>query len=125
MKLLQTYFFDKQVTSPLHAAVVRADVRYTPLELVRANENELATDEEYNKNVKRQWSQKALLGQHPCDLSQQYVDIEALNKWLANADLLAETEDFLTAIQDQVIPTRNYQKYIFNICGSVHHALYW
>jgi ribosomal protein L37E len=26
--------------------------------------------------------------------------------------LFAETEGFLTAIQDQVIPTRNYKKYI-------------
>jgi len=57
VRLLQTYFLNKQVTSPLHAAIVKADDRYTPLDLVRANENELATDEEYN-NIKRQWSQK-------------------------------------------------------------------
>ena len=73
VKLLQTHFLNKQVTSPLHAAVVKADDKFTPLDLVRANENELATDEEYNNNVKRQWSQKALQGRHPCDLSQQYV----------------------------------------------------
>jgi hypothetical protein len=54
VKLLQAYFLTKQVTSPLHAAVVKADDRYAPLDLVRANENELATDEEYNNNVKRQ-----------------------------------------------------------------------
>jgi hypothetical protein len=110
--ILQTYFLNKQSTSPLHAAVVKADDRYTPLDLVRANENELATDEEHNNNVKRQWSQKALHGRHPYDLSQQYVDIEASNKWLTNPDLFAETEGFLTAIQDQVILTRNYKKYI-------------
>jgi hypothetical protein len=40
---------------PLHAAVVKADDRYTQLDLLHANENKLATDEEYNK-VKRQWS---------------------------------------------------------------------
>jgi hypothetical protein len=34
------------------------------------------------------------------------------NKWLTNADLFTETEGFLTAIQDQVILTRNYKKYI-------------
>ena len=34
MKILQTYFLNKQVTSPLHAAVVKADDRYTPLDLV-------------------------------------------------------------------------------------------
>jgi len=53
-----------------------------------------------------------LHGRHPYDFSQQYVDIEASNKWLTNADLFAETDGFLTAIQDQVIPTRNYKKYI-------------
>jgi len=111
VKILQTYFLNKQVTSPLHAAVVKADDRYIPLDLARANENELATDEEYNNNVKRQWSQNALHGPHPCDLSQHYGDIEASNKWLTNADFFAETVGFLTAIQDQVIPTRNYKKY--------------
>ena len=35
-----------------------------------------------------------------------------MNKWLTYADLFAETEGFLTAIQDQVILTRNYNKYI-------------
>ena len=51
-------------------------------------------------------------GRHPYDLSQQYVDIEASNKWLTNADFFAETEGFITEIQDQVILTRNYKKYI-------------
>ena len=44
--------------------------------------------------------------------NQQYIDIEASNKWLTNADLFAEIEGFLTTIQDQVILTRNYNKYI-------------
>ena len=78
--------------------------------MVGANANELPTDEEYNNKVNRQWSQKALHGRHPYDLSQQYVDTEASNKWLTNADLFAETESFLTAIPDQVIVTRNYKK---------------
>jgi len=39
VKLLQTYFLNKQVTSSLHAAVVKADDRCTPLDLVRANAN--------------------------------------------------------------------------------------
>jgi len=87
-------------------------IRCTPLDLVHAHANELPTDEEYNNKVKRQWSQKALHGRHPYDLSQQYVDMEASNKWLANADLFAETEGFLTSIRDQVILTKNYKKYI-------------
>jgi hypothetical protein len=107
VKLLQTYFLNKQATSPLHAAAVK------PLDLLHANENELVTDEEYNNKVKRQWSpQKPLHGRHPHDLSQKHVDIEAPNKRLTRADLFAETEGFLTAIQDQVRLTRNYKNYI-------------
>jgi len=94
LKLLQTYFLNKPVMSSLHAAVVKADDRCTPLDLVRANANELPTDEEYNNKVKRQWFHKVLHGRHPYDLSQQYVDIEASNKWLTNTDLFAETEGF-------------------------------
>ena len=30
---------------------------------------------------------------------------------IMNADLFAETEGFLTAVQDQVVLTRNYKKY--------------
>jgi len=52
VKLLQTYFLNKQVISSLHAAVVKADDRCTPLDLVRANANELLTDKEYNNKVK-------------------------------------------------------------------------
>jgi hypothetical protein len=70
VKLLQTYFLNKEATAPFHAAVVKADDRYTPLALFRTNENELATDKEYNNKVKRQWSLKALHGRHPYELSQ-------------------------------------------------------
>jgi len=123
VKLLQMYFLNKPVTSSLHLAVAKADDKQTPLDLVRANANELPTDEEYNNKVKRQCSQKALHGRPPYELSQQYVDIVASNKWLTNADLFAETEGFLTSIQDQVILTRNYKKYILKqpdtdeLCG--------
>jgi hypothetical protein len=55
---------------------------------------------------------KILAGRHPYDLSQQYVDIAASNKRLTNADLFNESEGFLIAIQDQIILTRNYWKYI-------------
>ena len=112
VKLLQTHLLNKQSSSPLHAAVVKADDRHTPLDLLRANENEIATDEEYNNKAERQWSQKALHGRHPHELSQQRVDIKASDKWLRSADVFDETEGFLTAIQEQVILKRNYKKYI-------------
>jgi hypothetical protein len=80
VKLLQIYSLNKEASSPLHAAVIKTDDRVTPLDLLRANENELATDEECDNKVKRQWSQKALYRRYPHDLSQQHVDIEASNK---------------------------------------------
>ena len=112
VKLLQIYFLNKQASSPLHAAVVKADDRYTPLDLLRPNENELATDEEYNNKAKRQWSQKALHGRHPHILS-QHVDIEASNKWLTSADLFAETEGFLTAIRRPIHTNKKLQEIYF------------
>jgi hypothetical protein len=69
VRLLQTYFLNKQITWPLHAAVVQADDRCTPLDLFHVNENEITTDKEYTNKVKRQWSQKALHGRHPYELS--------------------------------------------------------
>ena len=38
----------------MHGETVKIN---TSLDLFRANVNELATDEEYNNKVKRQWSQ--------------------------------------------------------------------
>ena len=35
------------------------------------------------------------------------IIIETSNKWLTNADLFAETEGFIAAIQNQVTLTRN------------------
>jgi hypothetical protein len=58
--------------------------------------------------------QKPLHGRYPHDLGQKHVDTEASSKWLTSADLFAETEGFLTAIQDQDILTKNYKKYILN-----------
>jgi hypothetical protein len=62
VKLLQTYFLNKQTSSPLRAAAVTAGNKYTPLDLLRANENELTTDEEYSNRIRRQWFQKTLHG---------------------------------------------------------------
>jgi hypothetical protein len=73
-------FLKKQTTSPLHAAVVKADDRYTTLDLFRANRNELTSDEECNNEVKKQWSQEASNGRNPYDISQQCLDIGASNK---------------------------------------------
>jgi len=39
VKLLQTYFLNKQITSSVHAAVLKADDRCTPLDLAQMQMN--------------------------------------------------------------------------------------
>jgi hypothetical protein len=51
-------------------------------------------------------SQKAL------DINNTNVNKNVLNKWLDQGELFRETEAYMVAIQDGVIPTRNYQKCI-------------
>ncbi|GBP03614.1 hypothetical protein EVAR_73639_1 [Eumeta japonica] len=58
------------------------------------------------------WMGKPLHGRHPCEISQAHVDTRASNYWLVAGQLFPETEGFMMAIQDQVIPTRNYMKVI-------------
>uniref|UniRef100_A0A6P7FWF2 Uncharacterized protein LOC114334905 n=1 Tax=Diabrotica virgifera virgifera TaxID=50390 RepID=A0A6P7FWF2_DIAVI len=60
----------------------------------------------------RTWMGKPLHGRHLNEVNQEYVDSRASNYWLVSGKMFPETEGFLLAIQDQVIPTRNYLKYI-------------
>lgn len=60
------------------------------------------------------------------DLEQNHIDPVASNKWLQQGYLFPETEGFLIAIQDQVINTNNYKKYILknsiesDLCRKCH-----
>ncbi|KAL0812006.1 hypothetical protein ABMA28_009402 [Loxostege sticticalis] len=58
------------------------------------------------------WRSKELHGRHLHDLEQPHIHSGASNKWLKVGALFPETEGFIIAIQDQVINTRNYKKYI-------------
>lgn len=49
---------------------------------------------------------RLLHGRHPHELSQSHVDISASNVWLIRGELFPEMEDFLLAIQDQAINSR-------------------
>lgn len=109
---LQKYFLEKQETSPLHRAVILADNGYTPLNLCTAVPQDNTTKTERATSQINAWKQKALHGRHPYELSYENVDQDASNYWLTRGDLFPETEGFIMAIQDQVIATRNYLKYI-------------
>lgn len=108
---LKQFFYNKKTSSQLHEAICNIDKNYTPLNL---SEHNLETIDEiqYYQNKYNSWNSKELHGRHPSDLNQLSVDSEASNKWLDCAGLFPETEGFIIAIQDQVINTRNYRKYI-------------
>lgn len=106
---LRTYFFKKQEISNLHKAIVLADKKYSPLNLSNAEEAIILRSDEQKL---ADWNAKPLHGKFPNNLIQPDVDIQASNQWLSQGGLFAETEGFIIAIQDQVIQTRNYQKYI-------------
>ncbi|CAH1098853.1 unnamed protein product [Psylliodes chrysocephalus] len=120
---LQKYF--KKQDGALYQAVIKADNRYTPLDLSH-DTRELVSDETYIQGKKQDWTSKPLHGRHASLLSQPYVDSKASNGWLGRADIFAETEGFMIAIQDQVIATKNYLKYIIraqvenDLCRKCH-----
>jgi hypothetical protein len=43
-------------------------------------------------------------------LNQLDIDKEATRTWLGRSDIRPETEGFIFVIQEEVIPTRNYEK---------------
>ncbi|KAJ0176683.1 hypothetical protein K1T71_007862 [Dendrolimus kikuchii] len=108
---LRNYFYGKAEHSSLHKGVVELDVKLTPLNLqnTQQQQNEILVD---NKTKIKQWAEKSLHGRHQSDLSLSHVDAEKSNQWLKRGELFPETEGFMIAIQDQVIATRNYKKYI-------------
>ncbi|CAK1579245.1 unnamed protein product [Parnassius mnemosyne] len=110
---LQNFFYQKSHTSEIHKAVQCNDLNYTPLNLHQTTlqrPHNLVTNPE--QILKEAWKQKVLHGRHYHDLEQPLIDKAASNQWLKIGSLFPETEGFIIAIQDQVINTRNYRKYI-------------
>lgn len=105
---LRNYFHNKQTT--LHRAVVKADNKYTPLNLSqpKLEQQRIQTQQEKME----QWAQKTLHGKHLYIMSNEHVNKQDSYKWLQKGQLYPETEGFIIAIQDQVIATKNYQKHI-------------
>lgn len=125
---LRDYFLRKRHSSHLHSAIVQADKGYSPLNLANDETFTVVTNEEKRLS----WSQKPLHGRHAHELAQPYVDSLASNAWLTCGTLFPETEGFMCAIQDQVINTRNYKKYIIRDgttndscrrCGTVSESI--
>ncbi|VEN51470.1 unnamed protein product [Callosobruchus maculatus] len=111
IQTLRHFFHTKQTN--LHKAIVKADKNYTPLNLsspdhVADTYNHIQSQQEKINT----WSQKALHGKHRYRVTQDHINQKQSYAWLQDGQLFPETEGFMLAIQDQVIATRNYKKYI-------------
>jgi hypothetical protein len=106
---LRDYFHKKAAEGDeLLRAVTEAD-NTTPLNLQIADlDINIVTAQE---KISR-WMSKELHGRHINEVNQEYIDVQLTNSWLQSGKLFPETEGFMIAIQDQVIPTRNYMKRI-------------
>lgn len=104
---MKKYFTERARHSPLHDAILKSDISYTPLNLSKA---EILPTIITTKDRVAAWRSKALHGRFPQSLDK--ADKEASVRWLRDGFLFGETEGFIQAIQDQVIATNNYKKYI-------------
>ena len=127
---LRNYFMSLS-SEELIKVVIEADSSFTPLNLSASNlpmpDNLKTATEQLDL-----WKSKALHGIHPKDLAESHVDAELSNRWLKKGELYAETEGFVIAIQDKVVPTRNYRKFVMREdiasdscrrCGSVRETI--
>ena len=64
------------------------------------------------RQIEEEWASKTLHGRFAADLNSEEVDKKLSTKYLVDGKLQAETEGFIGAIQDQVVPTKNHRKYI-------------
>ena len=55
------------------------------------------------------WEEKQLHGQQPLRVNNADVGQTKSQQWLHSSELKAETQGFIVATQDQIVPTRNYQ----------------
>lgn len=106
---LRLYFMNNEEFK----VVCGADDNCTALHLKTTNYIQNVVPKTIEQNIDT-WKQKTLHGVFPNQMSESYIDSQASNLWLTNGDLFAETEGFMLSIQDRVVPTKNYRKYILH-----------
>ncbi|XP_044755036.1 uncharacterized protein LOC123313989 [Coccinella septempunctata] len=128
IKSLGNYFLSSNL--PVHKRVVLWDKKYTALNLASPAEPE--TDVDPLENMRERWRSKVLHGRFHASINQPEVDKTRSHTYLVAGYLYASTEAALHAIQDQVVPTRNYSKYIMKqqventkcrICNQVEETV--
>lgn len=108
---LRDYFREQIDSSDMIRTVCLADKNYTPLNL-REEEFQVPSNVNSKEELIGIWKAKTLHGVHPGQMYQSHIDLINSNLWLKSGYLFGETEGFMIAIQDKVIATRNYRKFI-------------
>ena len=104
-------FFQKMKTkSLLHQAVIEADKAITAARLQETAD--LKPKNIIEMELIDQWKKKVIHGRYPQEVNDETVNKQASLIWLSDRFLYPQTEGSLMAIQDGVIKTRNYLKYI-------------
>lgn len=81
----------------------------------RLMELEVAIHHKTKQEEKVIWKEKSLHGRHPNEVNQDYLVSIRPNYGLTLRKMFSETEGLLLTIKDQVIPTKNYLKYIVKV----------
>ncbi|XP_044754063.1 uncharacterized protein LOC123313273 [Coccinella septempunctata] len=106
---MREYFRSKN--SPFFKAISDEDNNITALNLASSNH---PIEPKSIEELSEIWHGKALHGRYPTALKWNKIDKVRSVNYLKAGYLFPETEGRLAAIQDQVIPTKAYQKQIMN-----------
>ncbi|XP_044760842.1 uncharacterized protein LOC123318288 [Coccinella septempunctata] len=104
---LRNYFLKKN--SPFFQAIREADRNLSPL---RLSEPDVQCTDQSMQQLIEEWGAMALHGRYPGCLKGEHVNKMESLTYLRAGYLYPETEGRLLAIQDQVMPTRMYQRHI-------------
>ena len=106
----------KKDENPIIKSIVRSDEKLTPVNLSAATKAEVEERIKIRKQERiTAWKTKALHGRFHKELHAEEVDKEMSCAWIRSGYMFLETEGFIFAIQDQVVPTRNYKKVMLKL----------
>lgn len=109
---------------PLLRKIAKCDTNFTPLNLHCPED--IIDDHRRKEEMHLEWQNKVLHGKYPTALNDPTVDKASSLLWLTKGNLHAETEGFIISVQDGVIRTRNYERYILknteivDVCRVCH-----
>ncbi|KAL1446181.1 hypothetical protein WDU94_006595 [Cyamophila willieti] len=105
---IKTYFNKSEVE--IHEIVKNHNFEYTALK--KEHDEIFNNSNEYVNQAIDTWKKKTLHGKYPQLLDETNTHKENSITYLKKGELYPETEGFITAIQDNVIATKNHQKFI-------------